>query len=218
MAAFVGFAPAGPVNKPTLITNWSQYVGLFGQSNGNGRRDPPSRARTLSHAVYGYFLNGGGRCWITRVGTKVPTLAVPGRNPKVAAGAPGATGAISAFSLQAKDPGPGNIDVEVSAPAGEGAPEGSFVLRLRKGSIDEKYEGVTLGRSKGGVKNVAEAVQSGQLVMVLEQQSDAVPELGKYTLTSTDPTSLPVVQPGALKETPRREPASRGWRSPKTRR
>jgi len=196
MAAFVGFAPGGPVNKPTLITNWSQYVSLFGQPNGDGRRDPHLAGAYLSHAIYGYFLNGGGRCWVTRVGTKVPTLAVPGRNVKAI---PGSTNPVSAFSLQAKEPGPGNIDVEVSAPAAEGAAEGTFGLRLKKGPIDEKYDGLTLGRSKGGVKNLAEALQSGQLVMVLEQQSNAVPELGKYTLSPADPASLPAVQPAALK-------------------
>ena len=30
MAAFVGLAPAGPANTPTLITNWAQYVETFG--------------------------------------------------------------------------------------------------------------------------------------------------------------------------------------------
>ena len=39
MAAFVGFAPAGPANTPTLITNWSQYVDTFGAVEENGRRD-----------------------------------------------------------------------------------------------------------------------------------------------------------------------------------
>src|SRR5215212_6606459 len=113
MAAFVGFAPAGPVNKPTLVTNWTQYVGVFGASNGNGRRDPHLPGAYLSHAVYGYFLNGGGRCWITRVGSKVPTLAVPGKALK------GGPTVPSAFSLQAKEGGPGNIEVEVSAPTAE---------------------------------------------------------------------------------------------------
>ena len=40
MAAFVGFAPAGPVNKPEIITNWSQYVEMFGVANNGGRKDP----------------------------------------------------------------------------------------------------------------------------------------------------------------------------------
>jgi uncharacterized protein len=67
MAAFVGFAPAGPTNRPVLITNWSQYVDAFGRLEDGGRRNPHLAGAYLSHAVYGYFLNGGGRCYVTRV-------------------------------------------------------------------------------------------------------------------------------------------------------
>ncbi len=30
VAAFVGFAAAGPYNTPTLVTNWSQFTQTFG--------------------------------------------------------------------------------------------------------------------------------------------------------------------------------------------
>ena len=36
-AAFVGFAAAGPANRPQLITNWSQYVNTFGGLEAGGR-------------------------------------------------------------------------------------------------------------------------------------------------------------------------------------
>src|SRR5215469_18618403 len=67
MAAFVGFAPSGPTNHPVLITNWSQYVDTFGRLEDGGRRNPHLPGAYLSHAVYGYFLNGGGRCYVTRL-------------------------------------------------------------------------------------------------------------------------------------------------------
>jgi len=51
MAAFVGFAPGGPVNQPTLITNWSQYVETFGVSENGGRRTPHMPGSDLSHSV-----------------------------------------------------------------------------------------------------------------------------------------------------------------------
>src|SRR5207244_3489104 len=66
-AAFVGLAPDGPANKPVLVTNWTQYVNTFGREEANGRRDPHLPGAYLSHSVYGYFLNGGGRCYVTRV-------------------------------------------------------------------------------------------------------------------------------------------------------
>src|SRR6476646_8436134 len=69
MAAFVGLAPAGPANRPQLVTNWSQYVETFGALEDGGRRNPHLPGGYLSHAVHGYFLNGGGRCYVTRVAT-----------------------------------------------------------------------------------------------------------------------------------------------------
>ncbi len=49
-------APAG---APQLITSWEQFKNTFG--------DFQAGNRTLAHAVYGYFNNGGSRCWITRL-------------------------------------------------------------------------------------------------------------------------------------------------------
>ena len=70
MAAFVGFAPAGPANTPMLITNWAQYVDTFGSLEEGGQRNPHLSGAYLSHSVYGYFLNGGGRCYVARVVSK----------------------------------------------------------------------------------------------------------------------------------------------------
>ena len=58
MAAFVGFAEKGPVNQPTFIPNWMEFVNNFGGFV-NGVY--------LAPAVYGYFQNGGGRCYVTRL-------------------------------------------------------------------------------------------------------------------------------------------------------
>lgn len=87
MAAFVGFAPAGPANRPVLVTNWSQYTETFGALEDGGRRNPHTPGAYLSHAVYGYFLNGGGRCYVTRVtpDAKQDTTAsaqIPSRSTK----------------------------------------------------------------------------------------------------------------------------------------
>ena len=59
VAAFVGLAKNGPVNAPTLVTNWTQYVQTFGDFMDGSY---------LAHAVYGYFNNGGGSAYIVRVG------------------------------------------------------------------------------------------------------------------------------------------------------
>ncbi|HEX7151024.1 MAG TPA: phage tail sheath subtilisin-like domain-containing protein [Thermoanaerobaculia bacterium] len=61
-AGFVGIAPdaAAHLNAPVAITNWSQFVREYA---------PPGSASTpLSHAVFGFFLNGGQLCYVVNVG------------------------------------------------------------------------------------------------------------------------------------------------------
>src|SRR5579875_3660103 len=59
VAAFIGLAPRGPLNDPTLITNWSQYVASFGDF---------TDGYYLAHSVYAFFNNGGNTCYVVRVG------------------------------------------------------------------------------------------------------------------------------------------------------
>src|SRR3954453_10514069 len=61
VAAFVGFAEKGAVNEPTLVTNWTQFTQNFGDF---------VEGSYLAHAVYGYFLNGGGSAYVVRIGAE----------------------------------------------------------------------------------------------------------------------------------------------------
>lgn len=60
--AFIGQSSMGPTQKAMLVTSWAQFQKLYGGS---------SEAGYLAHAVYGYFLNGGSRCYVYNVGAKV---------------------------------------------------------------------------------------------------------------------------------------------------
>ena len=66
-AAFLGQAPDGTahLNEAVAITNWSQFVREYA-SNGGTAGTP------LSHAVYGFFRNGGGICYVVNVGPDNP--------------------------------------------------------------------------------------------------------------------------------------------------
>jgi len=57
---FLGESSKGPQNEAVLITNWSQFVKTFG--------DFKDCSEHLAHAVYGFFNNGGSRCFIVNVG------------------------------------------------------------------------------------------------------------------------------------------------------
>jgi phage tail sheath protein FI len=57
---FLGESARGPVNEAVLCTNWSQFVKAFG--------DFGQCSQHLAHAVYGFFNNGGSRCFVVNVG------------------------------------------------------------------------------------------------------------------------------------------------------
>jgi phage tail sheath protein FI len=45
--------------EPTLITSWESFKNHFGDFDAGNQ--------TLAHAVYGFFHNGGTRCWVARI-------------------------------------------------------------------------------------------------------------------------------------------------------
>ena len=98
VAAFVGLAGRGPANTPTLVTNWNQFTSTFGDF---------IEGSYLAHAVYGYFLNGGGAAYVVRVGADgvVPTATaeVPSSTDK----------AKPAFQVAALEAGPEGNDISV---------------------------------------------------------------------------------------------------------
>jgi phage tail sheath protein FI len=50
--------PVAPADEPQLITSWAAFKNTFGDiQEGN---------KHLAHAVYGFFNNGGTRCWVSR--------------------------------------------------------------------------------------------------------------------------------------------------------
>lgn len=78
IAGFVGFTEdvrgGAELFKPMLVTNWTQYLNYFARPNSNGFTDFNAY---LPFAVYGYFMNGGGRCWITSIATQLPGTPRP---------------------------------------------------------------------------------------------------------------------------------------------
>lgn len=74
LAGFVGAAPdaRARVNEAVSINNWMQFIREFAPEG--------SSSTPLSHAVYGFFQNGGGRCYVVNTGGS-ETLSGGGRNP-----------------------------------------------------------------------------------------------------------------------------------------
>jgi phage tail sheath protein FI len=66
---FVGIAERGPL-EPTLITSFSEFRRIFGDYVKEGDND-----RYLAYATEGFFVNGGLRCFVTRVTSATATTA-----------------------------------------------------------------------------------------------------------------------------------------------
>ncbi|HEY0250661.1 MAG TPA: phage tail sheath family protein [Kofleriaceae bacterium] len=99
---FLGESAKGPLNESVLITNWSQFVKTFG--------DFKDCSEHLAHAVYGFFNNGGSRCFVVNVGAPegvavAPKAAATDKKDEKAPAAVGGGGRDGLFI--GRDGGPG---------------------------------------------------------------------------------------------------------------
>jgi phage tail sheath protein FI len=174
VASFVGLAESGPFNTPTLVTNWSQFTQTFGEF---------VDGTYLAHAVYGYFLNGGGACYVVRIGGDSATPTAIAELTAVSGGANGAGGSVGAFRIKALAEGTegNNITVEVADAGGENPPEDSFKLVVKKGpKAEETFDNVT---TKRGRQNVATVVNAQSKLIRLEETNVAVEKVNRGTVS-----------------------------------
>ena len=66
VAGFVGQAERGPLNSPQPLTSWGQFRDVFGDFTGYSY---------LAYSVFGFFRNGGVRCYVVRVAHEDSTRA-----------------------------------------------------------------------------------------------------------------------------------------------
>jgi phage tail sheath protein FI len=128
------------LNKPTLVTNWTQFTDIYGDF---------VPGAFLPDAVYGYFANGGGACYVTSLralnedkDVEAAEVTIPGK------------GKGNAFKVTAAAPGPGGNKLSVTIKA---AGEDAFNmtvggqtrtnLSMKKGENyvgDAKFDTVTI--------------------------------------------------------------------------
>src|SRR6266852_4934906 len=147
VAAFIGFAEKGPVGQPTLVTNWSQFTNTFGSFVKGGY---------LAPSLYGYFNNGGGTAYVTRLAGEISTNGHNGHTsakaPVMAALPAHTAGGLPSLEFTALDPGttPGDISIDIR-PAEQGAPDDQFTVVIKRGDADaETFPNLTFGKARGG--------------------------------------------------------------------
>ncbi|MGI5458358.1 phage tail sheath family protein [Streptomyces sp. CA-249302] len=164
VAAFVGLAPTGPLNEPTLVTNWTQYVASFGEF---------TDGYYLAHSVYGFFQNGGSAAYVVRVGGAAEGAPVNGSGPAAVTGSSakalpaGEPSQLGTFTVTAiASGGNGSLSVEVADPEGDGPAE-RFRLIVKDG--DKAVENFDVTAKKGGRNYVVTQVKErSRLITVAE--------------------------------------------------
>lgn len=198
VAAFVGLAPWGPPNTPTRVTSWSEFARTFGVPHSKETPHGPFMAGAyLAHAVFGFFQNGGGACWIVRVGPgtygSVPQAALPDASDAVAYRIllrDGVETDGKTVSVVVTQDAPPSSDGGRAAPASAAVswtPTPTFSLKVTKGDDDpqpEVYDGLTVTH---GPDYVLTRVNAGsELVEVVAAGAAGVPVAGTYAVAVPD--------------------------------
>jgi Bacteriophage tail sheath protein len=195
VAAFVGLAPAGPLNTPVQIPNWTEFVRTFGDP-ADAKRRPFLRGSYLAHAVHGYFDNGGTLAWIVRIGG----AAHDARQAALPSTAGGDMPALQAVAQPGVEE-PVKIELaeeseeEAKEPEGEGEdaqapppPNGGPTYRIEVSAGEEKetWRHLTVA---SGTYNILTRVNALSKLIRLEEVGAGLPEVrrtpaaGTYELT-----------------------------------
>lgn len=158
IAGFIGFTEDvrgdAELFKPMLITNWTQYLNYFARPNSDGFTDFNAY---LPFSVYGYFMNGGGRCWVTSIGTQLPGAPRPRTPEPVSQQLVGRGNRPSInLTLRPEQVAGGTVTILIADSSPRALPEGTegeaspntgeyFSIQIRRGEeVLERYENLTM--------------------------------------------------------------------------
>lgn len=147
------------LNKTTLVSNWTQFVDIFGDF---------TPGAYLPDAVYGYFANGGGACYVT----SLRALKEAEADVKTAEVTIPTSGKGNSFKVLAKVPGPEGNDIVMHIKAGE---EATFSISVN----GENKKGLSM---KKGENYVGDA-EFSKVTIANVGTASAFPEEGTYTLS-----------------------------------
>ncbi len=206
IAGFIGFTEdvrgEAEVGKPMLVTSWSQYMEYFAKQGSDGYTDFNAY---LPFAVNGWFLNGGGRCWITSIGTQLPgTEPPPPEETGLKIKTSGGNRPALLFTMQPEEIENGRVDVAILPGEPTPLPEDSeaeppfntgeyfTVLISRDGEELERYEHLTMNPEAEAATYVVTALQESSFVEVADMSQIGQP-LARRPANGRYEVSLPPV-------------------------
>jgi hypothetical protein len=185
IAAFVGYTEKGPKSEgdphgetPTLVSSWADFQSKYGG---------PIEGAMLPHAVYGWFSNDGGLCYIARVlhekaSTEPGQLALPATAKKL-------KDIVEITSKGAPEGMTVNVTVNNEIDPDDPASEPTFDLTvLRDGQEPVTYEGLSV--AKASPNFAATKTKESELITVTVNE---VPkDVTDLTLALPKPGNYPV--------------------------
>lgn len=212
IAGFVGFTEDirgdAAVGKPMLVTSWSQYLEYFAKQGSDGYTNFNAY---LPFAVNGWFLNGGGRCWVVSIGSQLPgTEPPPPEETGLKIKTSGGNRPALLFTMQPDEVENGRVDIailpgEPIPPPEDSEAEPPFntgeyftVVISRDGEELERYENLTMNQEpQDGAANYAvTALQESQFVAIADMSQIGQP-LARRPANGRYEVSLPPVIPSA---------------------
>jgi phage tail sheath protein FI len=168
VAAFVGAAPRGPINKATRIYSFADFERAFGGLAADSE---------MSYGVRQFFLNGGTDAWIVRV---VKT-ASPASRPLLNATA------ATVLTVTALDAGASGNGIQVRVDHATANPDSTFnIAFIRNDGRAEQYPNVSM--NSADARYLPDLVNGvSQLVKIVREVSGATLN-GLAAATSTSGT------------------------------
>ena len=160
IAAFIGWAPKGPIDRAQLVLSWSDFNNQFGGLD--------SRS-LLGYAVNQFFANGGQQAYIIRLAGSdahtaseaLSSLTVSGRNPGDWA---------NDYSIAIKNPsgGSGRFRLQVLY-----TPTGSTTQ-----TVVESFENLSISTPDPQGRYVADVVNNGSRLITVAVSGTTIPASG----------------------------------------
>ncbi|MES1206044.1 MAG: phage tail sheath C-terminal domain-containing protein [Pseudomonadota bacterium] len=186
VAAFIGVAQKGPVNKATLVTSVSEFVRLFGGPipiiTGPGGQE-----HYLYYAVRHFFVEGGTKCYVVRV-TGYGDVNVPASIQAFASARE-----IGALALDGVTAVPNALRVEALTPGTWGDSLQAQIEQASRLSVLLE-EAIVAGAQTQITLKANQDVQVGSVLFLVEQVTGAIESVNSGAATV-------VFRPGFTAET-----------------
>ena len=142
VAAMVGIAEKGPINKPVLVTSWEQFTRSFGAYIAESY---------LAYAARAFFDNGGAVLWVVRVahyGTITDKSTLAAKRSTAVIPDTQAT-PVDLFRITALNEGSWGDKVSIAISANEEVPASLFdITVLHRGNKVEKFVSISMDPSQ----------------------------------------------------------------------